>query len=313
LSPRNRMFPTRSKFCRADLADVNFPCALLGLLSALLAIAALLNDSWIVITDDDFSSYSIVDNSTSSSTSTTLLPLPQLYSMLQTEICSSIGTRTFWRSARFGGYSNSHGHHVVFQSDSRVLVDCVNDTVANLFYGLIAVTFVIVMTSSMASLLALLAPSAGFLQWLRRNTVLEVCSMILSVIAAIICLVAESQVATLRPETSQVGLGSGLFLVLLSGVSALFAASVSLRRTMRRQKARRLDNQRLLCARSLRSWRDAHRRPSDSRPIVDFEGYLEEQTILQPVLQPVSIMIPSSSSSSLPDNNPAPDPAPSIS
>ncbi|VDM55562.1 unnamed protein product [Angiostrongylus costaricensis] len=36
-------------------------------------------------------------------------------------------------------------------------------------------------------------------------------------------------------------------------------------------RLRRIDNQRLLCARSLRSWRDSARRPDDVLPIVDFE------------------------------------------
>lgn len=46
-------------------------------------------------------------------------------------------------------------------------------------------------------------------------------------------------------------------------------------RKYRVARIRRLENQRLLCARSLRSWREVARHPEDMRPIIDFERYLD--------------------------------------
>ena len=41
----------------------------------------------------------------------------------------------------------------------------------------------------------------------------------------------------------------------------------------RLNRIRRMDNQRIMCSRSLRSWRDAARRREDTLPIVDFERF----------------------------------------
>lgn len=46
-------------------------------------------------------------------------------------------------------------------------------------------------------------------------------------------------------------------------------------RKYRVARQRRLENQRLLCARALRSWREVSRRPEDMRPIIEFERYLD--------------------------------------
>ncbi|CAJ0572622.1 unnamed protein product, partial [Mesorhabditis spiculigera] len=100
------------------------------------------------------------------------------------------------------------------------------------------------------------------------------CNMLLCLTACAVSIVAEATIANLRPEAS-VSVGSGLFLLTLSGLQSFLSAVVSLRHTSKIQKARRIDNQRLLCARSLRSWRDMGRRSEDTRPIVDFERYLD--------------------------------------
>lgn len=166
-----------------------------------------------------------------------------------------------------------------------MLIDCVNPMVANFFYVLIALCFVIVITSSIACLLHVLAPPHGFLTWIRRNTILEMCNMMLTLTACITAILAESEVASLRPQSS-VSVGVGLFLVSFSGLLSFLAALLSLRHTARLQRARRLDNQRLLCARSLRSWRDLGRRPEDLTPIVDFERYLDSSCQMQEISNP---------------------------
>ncbi|VDM40543.1 unnamed protein product [Toxocara canis] len=158
-----------------------------------------------------------------------------------------------------------------------VLVDCITPLVANLFYVLIALCFVVVVASCVACILNVLAPPNGFFYWLRRNTVLEMCNMLLALLACITSLLAECQVSSVRP-LSTVSIGPGFFLIALSGLSAFFAATVSLRRTNRLARERRIQNQRMLCARSLRSWRDIGRRAEDTRPIIDFERYLESTT-----------------------------------
>lgn len=57
-----------------------------------------------------------------------------------------------------------------------VLLDCVTPMVANLFYVLIALCFVIALTSSLSFIMNLLPPPSGFLQWLKRNTIFEMCN-----------------------------------------------------------------------------------------------------------------------------------------
>uniref|UniRef100_A0A183EFA7 TMEM127 domain-containing protein n=1 Tax=Gongylonema pulchrum TaxID=637853 RepID=A0A183EFA7_9BILA len=193
------------------------------------------------------------------------------------------------------------------------LVDCITPLVANLFYVLIAFCFVIVIKSTLACILSIISAPPGFISWLKRNTVLEISSskccilamcpfllvtgipqqsffyfskfslglavsavkvLVLAILACIITVIAGILVYS-AGSFSDVTVGIGLILIALSGVSALFAAVVGLRRTFRLARQRRLENQRLLCARSLRSWREVGRRPEDSRPIIDFERYLD--------------------------------------
>uniref|UniRef100_A0A915Q4R9 Uncharacterized protein n=1 Tax=Setaria digitata TaxID=48799 RepID=A0A915Q4R9_9BILA len=98
--------------------------------------------------------------------------------------------------------------------------------------------------------------------------------VILAVLACVITLVVGTLIYSVNPF-SGVTVGAGSVLVAVSGVSSFFAATVSLRRKYRTARRRRLENQRLLCARSLRSWREVGRHPEDMRPIVDFERYLD--------------------------------------
>uniref|UniRef100_A0A158QYN2 MICOS complex subunit MIC60 n=1 Tax=Nippostrongylus brasiliensis TaxID=27835 RepID=A0A158QYN2_NIPBR len=188
-----------------------------------------------------------------------------------TYIFPSSGCRDFWRPARFGGFLDSKGKtHIAFHSSERVLLDCVTPMVANLFYILIALCFVIALTSSLSFIMNLLPPPSGFLQWLKRNTIFEMCNMLLTLCVCVIALIAQCEVARVRPDCD-VSLGGGVFMVCIAGMMCFFAATSTLRHSTRTNRLRRIDNQRLLCARSLRSWRDSARRPDDVLPIVDFE------------------------------------------
>ncbi|OZC10536.1 hypothetical protein X798_02285 [Onchocerca flexuosa] len=103
-------------------------------------------------------------------------------------------------------------------------------------------------------------------------------SMVLAVLACIITLIVGAMIYSVNPF-SGVTVGAGSVLVAVSGISSFFAATVSLRRKCLVARRRRLENQRLLCARSLRSWREVGRHPEDLRPIIDFERYLDSWAI----------------------------------
>uniref|UniRef100_A0A914ZKY7 Transmembrane protein 127 transmembrane region domain-containing protein n=1 Tax=Parascaris univalens TaxID=6257 RepID=A0A914ZKY7_PARUN len=257
-----------------DSAESNFISALLSLLSSSLAVCALINSEWMIIEDGTGKPPgAFIGNSTQPEED-----LIKELTFIHAEQCQRIGTRHFWRAARFGSFVDMEGtSHIAYHSDGRVLVDCITPLVANLFYVLIALCFVVVVTSCVACILNILAPPSGFFHWLRRNTVLEMCNMLLALLACITSLLAECHVSSVRPS-SRVSVGPGLFLIALSGLSAFLAATFSLRRTNRLARERRIQNKRMLCARSLRSWRDIGRRTEDTRPIIDFERYLDSST-----------------------------------
>ncbi|CAI5456017.1 unnamed protein product [Caenorhabditis angaria] len=246
-------------------SQTNFPSAVFHLFSAALAIAALLSNDWIIVetynqnvTSPDYDINDILtklDNS---------------------EKCDTIGCRDFWRPARFGAFIDLAGKsHIAFHSNGRVIVDCITPAVANLFYIIIALCFVIAITSSLSCSMNLVPPPAGFLLWVRTNSIMEMSNMMLTLCTCVTAIVAQTEVAAQRPD-DEVSIGSGVFMVCISGLLCFAAAMASIRHSTQLNRMRRIDNQRLLCARSLRSWRDAARRPDDTRPIVDFERYLDE-------------------------------------
>uniref|UniRef100_A0A0N5AL74 TMEM127 domain-containing protein n=1 Tax=Syphacia muris TaxID=451379 RepID=A0A0N5AL74_9BILA len=177
----------------------------------------------------------------------------------------SIGTRHFWRAAHFSVIYDSFGQ----QHDVYLWVDCITPSIANYFYVLIALCCAIIFASSFASALNIFLPPFGFFQWLRKNTLLEFVTFIM------LCIFSECQYVSTVKIGVTVAIGCGLFLVAGSGVSSFFAAAASLRRTNRLALSRRLQNQQMLCARSLLSWRDIGRQPEDMRAILQFEEYLD--------------------------------------
>ncbi|CAD6185178.1 unnamed protein product [Caenorhabditis auriculariae] len=249
-----------------DLSETNFWAAFFHLLSASVAIASLLSNEWILIDEDAAAANTTEPEKTQ-----------LLYEISATaDKCRSIGCRDFWKPAQFGGFVDQLGRpHTAFRYDGKVVLDCITPIVANLFYILIALCFVICLTSTLCCVMNVLPPTHGFLHWLRTNTILEMSNMMLTFCACVTAIVAHTEVSALRPD-AEVTIGSGVFFNCLAGLLSFLAAMAGIRHTTKLNRMRRIDNQRLLCARSLRSWRDAARRPDDTRPIVDFERYLDE-------------------------------------
>ncbi|KAJ1352137.1 hypothetical protein KIN20_008337 [Parelaphostrongylus tenuis] len=263
---------------RVDFSESNFYGAFFHILSVAMAICALLSSEWILIEEPSLNSTATATTATTTTTRTTAENTELFIDVSQSDHCTNIGCRDFWRPARFGGFLDRKGRtHIAFHSNDRVLLDCVTPMVANLFYVLIALCFVITLTSSLSLIMNLLPPPNGFLQWLRRNTIFEMCNMLLTLCVCVVALIAQCEVARVRPHCD-VSLGGGVFMVCLAGMMSFFAATSTLRHSTKLNRLRRIDNQRLLCARSLRSWRDSARRPDDVLPIVDFERYLDSSS-----------------------------------
>lgn len=165
-------------------------------------------------------------------------------------------------------------YHTTYHFNGRVLIDCITPLLANLFHMLIAFCFVIVVKSIFACILSIISTPGGFLSWLKRNSILELSSMVLSVLACLITLIAGALVYSKDPY-SNVTVGTGSIFTAVSGVSSFSAVVASLRRTYQTARQRRLENQRLFCARSLRSWRENSHHPEDTQPVIDFERYLD--------------------------------------
>uniref|UniRef100_A0A1I8ARQ3 TMEM127 domain-containing protein n=1 Tax=Steinernema glaseri TaxID=37863 RepID=A0A1I8ARQ3_9BILA len=271
LSPMFR----RLKCVKHDSNEVNYAAGFFNLMAASLAVTALMYSDFILIDDAGGD----IEHS-----NRTLLALDNFSSLnvafVLEDSCERIGAYYFWRPARFGTYDDATGkQHVVYHYEDTTLVDCISPTVANLFYIMIALCFVIIITSSFGGMMNIIGPSYGFLQWLRQNTVLEICNMAICLITCIIALFAQLHIANLRPWSS-ISVSTGVFLIACSGLMSFLSSGAVLRSKALLQRARRIDNQRLLCHRSLRSWRDVNNRMEDTTPIIQFERYLMQSSVL---------------------------------
>ncbi|KAH7732094.1 Protein T14G11.1 [Aphelenchoides avenae] len=190
--------------------------------------------------------------------------------------CMGVGGAHFWLPARYGTFREDGRVHYTYHYGHLCLLDCITPKVANYFYIIIALCFVIAVTASFAGALHFLAPPLEFLTWLRRNNILEVCNIIMVPTALAFGLLAELEVESLR-HRSDVSFGPAFYLAIASGFLTVIAAAMSLRHRNRIQRYRREHNQRLMCTRTLRSWRDvASRRAEDTLPIISYERYLLE-------------------------------------
>ncbi|VIO87806.1 Uncharacterized protein BM_BM5799 [Brugia malayi] len=246
----------------------------ISLVEIIMAICALVSDEWIRINDNSKESRNVAqldDNSSVRSDN----HFSYASSFAQAGRCKGVDIRHFWRTAKFGFFVNMKGvYHTTYRFDGNVRMDCLTPLIANLFYVLIAFCFVIVVKSTLACILSTISTSSGFLNWLKRNTILEMSSMMLAVLACIITFLMGAMIYSMNPF-SGVTVGAGSVSIAVSGVSSFFAAAVSLRRKYSVVRQRRLENQRLLCARSFRAWREVGRHSEDMRPIIDFERYLD--------------------------------------
>uniref|UniRef100_A0A914DQH4 Transmembrane protein 127 transmembrane region domain-containing protein n=1 Tax=Acrobeloides nanus TaxID=290746 RepID=A0A914DQH4_9BILA len=275
-----------NKFFDYDRTESNIPSTILNFLAGLLAILALLSEQWIIVSN-------LPGSPDPQTNETTAWPF------VNYEPCTSIGTKHFWLPARFGTFKSNGASHISYHYGETVLVDCITPLVADFFYILIALCFVVVIMTFVAGVLSFLTPPLGFLIWLRRNTILEICNVFMATLACLFALIAQFHVGQLRPE-SDVSIGTGMVIALLSSVLSFAAIVVSWRKKAKLKIARRLDNRRIMCHRTLRSWRDFNRH-EDTRPIIDFERYLLEPTnrssiSTEPILaDPAQLMPPVSS------------------
>ncbi|TMS36868.1 hypothetical protein L596_003938 [Steinernema carpocapsae] len=263
------------KCVKQDVNEVNYTAGFFNLLAASLTVTALMYSDFILIDDG------VPDTEISNRTLSALDNLSALNAAFMMEhSCERVGAYYFWRPARFGTYEDGNEkQHVVYHYENTTLVDCISPTVANLFYIIIALCFVIILTSCFAAMMNIIGPNYGFLQWLRQNTVLEICNMAICLITCIVALFAQLQIANLR-SWAVISVGSGVFLVACAGLMSFVSSAAVLRSKALLQRARRIDNQRLLCHRSLRSWRDVNNRIEDTTPIIEFERYLMQSSVL---------------------------------
>jgi hypothetical protein len=107
-----------------------------------------------------------------------------------------LGTPLFCQPATFTEIKGEtkHANHIIYKYDGHrtsfflsafipcmfvfpsEYVDCVTPAIANVFYGLIGLCFVTLSTAFGAFMLNTVGPRRGFFKWLRRNTILEVCT-----------------------------------------------------------------------------------------------------------------------------------------
>jgi hypothetical protein len=261
-----------------DTTELNITSGVLDIFAAVLAILALCNE-WVAIDDEGGYSLTYTKNGNAAEENVTDFrfvnnPFTSENPCAFIAECAGIGGAHFWLPARYGKFVGQQGReHYTYHYGRLCLIDCITPTIANFFYLIIAFCFVVAVTSSFAAAMHLLVPPVDFLVWLRRNNVLEVCSMIMIPVACLCGLLVEYEVESMRPR-SNVSLGPGLFFALISGLSSVFASVMALRQKNRIQRLRRIDNQRLMCTRTLRSWRDVSSRREDRLPIIDFERYL---------------------------------------
>lgn len=98
--------------------------------------------------------------------------------------------------------------------------------------------------------------------------------------ALTLIVLSERELQAMRPEL-YVGMGVGGLMLQLATLLTILSGYKGHTKNVELRKHRRVHNQRLMCIRTLRSWRDVSQRSEDRRPIIDFERYL-----LEPGLRP---------------------------
>uniref|UniRef100_A0A914V2K4 Transmembrane protein 127 transmembrane region domain-containing protein n=1 Tax=Plectus sambesii TaxID=2011161 RepID=A0A914V2K4_9BILA len=240
--------PTRRRhiFCGCKRSERNATAACMSLLSALLVACALADDQWMTMTGGRC-----------------LLPY--------------LGTPLFCQAATFTELKRDMKHsHIVYKYGGHNYQDCVTPAIANVFYGLIGLCFVTLSTAFGAFVLNAVGPRRGFFKWLRRNTILEVCTVILCVAVVSVTYVVSTMVEQLQRDTAndpaavEVRFSQGFFLIVSSGFAAIAATATSLFSTLRATQRKRKDKRNLITTHPLRS--SATQRPQASSPVATVES-----------------------------------------
>ncbi|CAD5221398.1 unnamed protein product [Bursaphelenchus xylophilus] len=260
-----------------DSTEVNVVSSIFNFLAATLAVCALVSNDWILLNNEDINNTRSLNESLYNNTWDEFLSKIQSDELNALNLipCDSIGSKHFWMPARFGSFVEHNTRHLIYSYNHSSLIDCISPTVANYFYVIIAFCFVVVTTASFASVLHFMAPPFGFFIWLKVNTILELCNCSIALLSMAACMLSRAEVQALRPEAF-ITFGFGFLLIMATFFLSLISACHAQRKQFKLRKARRVDNQRLMCTRTLRSWRDVTQRPGDTRPIINLERYLLE-------------------------------------
>uniref|UniRef100_A0AC35GVC6 Transmembrane protein 127 transmembrane region domain-containing protein n=1 Tax=Panagrolaimus sp. PS1159 TaxID=55785 RepID=A0AC35GVC6_9BILA len=253
--------------------EVSYTATIFNMLVTIVTALALVTDSWMTL---EAKYITIKRNST--------FTYSQPYETLTFDTwpghaCNKIGTRQFWYPARFGHFMDQYGHaHITFHYNDIVMVDCITPSIANLFYVIISLSFIGMITSFSAGLLTLFAPSFGFLVWMRRNVVLELFNLLLISLALMAAIISHYEVTSMH-QNAIVNVGTGMYEVTAAALLMFSSIGCSIRHHSAVRKIRRIENKRFICSRALRSWQDYNQRTEDMRPIIRDPYYDDERII----------------------------------
>ncbi|KAI1725466.1 hypothetical protein DdX_02124 [Ditylenchus destructor] len=276
---------THSRKClEYDKKEANQLSSIFCLFTALSAISAIINDQWISIDGhelDDLTDEGFFFATTINVTNSSLLLEPVHSNFGQIVPCTNVGARLFWTPATFGNYADDNRDYDSYHLKGNiVLINCVSPMVAFYFYLGISFCFVMVIFSVISTLLHCFVSPYKFIVWLKEYVIFESFCVILTPVICFLTFAAKREIESMRP-TSKVTLGSGIFYVLCGGAFSFVAALISLHKKFELRRTRRADNQKLICSRSLRSWRNAVTQQPEPRAVA-LERYLLNSNIQRP-------------------------------
>jgi hypothetical protein len=264
------------KLFESNRDEISYTSIIFNMLVAIVTALSLVTDSWMTLEEK----YLTIKRNSSIAYSQTYQTVTfDTWPLSKGHICDSIGSRQFWYPARFGHFNDQYGHeHITFHYNDIVMIDCITPSIANLFYVIISLSFIGMIISFAAGFLGLLAPSIGFLVWMRRNVVLELFSLLLTSLALMTSLIAHREVAKLHQQAI-VNVGTGMYLIAAATLLMFSSIGCSLRHNSVVRSIRRVENKRFICSRALRSWQDYSQRPEDMRPIIR-DPYFDDESII---------------------------------
>lgn len=261
-----------TKCLNEDRAEVSYFSAIFSLFSAISVSCAVFNDQWITIRPRNFHLSFSLDKSL------TNINLA----------CSEIGARLFWsvnpsEYVAFLNKSVETNSSFIFLKNL-LYINCITPAITNLFYCAISLCFAIATFSIFAALFHILLPSFKFLDFLRKCAILEICNVIIMFIICFLTWYAKYKIELQLSFdlNAEVCVGNGIFYIICSGAFSSIAALFSFYQNKLVGRVRRAKNQRFICTRALRSWRDHiqnSRILSENRPN-ELERYLLDATLI---------------------------------